>query len=112
MQQLHWKGYVDSTRVDGIEVFQTSLKSLVTQKPDTDEFPATVMYGMAGIAAIGGVVMFVISDKKLKRDKNEGQTGIDPSHLRTYETSNSSGGYKTNRGESYLVTDEQSKMAI
>jgi len=32
--------------------------------------------------------------------------------LRTYETSNSAGGYKTNRGESYLIPSETSKMPI
>jgi len=106
------EGYVDSSHLDGIEVFETDLKSLVTQKPATNEFPATIMYGMAGMAAIGALVMFVISDRKLKKDKNEGQTGVDPAHLRSYETSNSAGGYKTNRGESLLVSNEKSKMAI
>ena len=61
---ISFEGYVDTTHINGNEVFQTSLKSLVTQKPDTDEFPATVMYGMAGMAAIGTVVMFVVSDRK------------------------------------------------
>jgi hypothetical protein len=70
------------------------------------------MYGMAGMAAIGAGIMFVISDRKLKKDKNEGQTGVDPAHLRSYETSNSVGSYKTNRGESLLVSNEKSKMAI
>jgi len=106
------EGYVDSSQVDGVEVFVTNLKSLVTQKPATDEFPATIMYGMAGMAVIGAVVMFVMSDKKLKKDKDEGQTGVDPAHLRSYETSIFSGGYKTNRGESILVATEKSKMAI
>ena len=106
------EGYVDSSQVDGVEVFVTNLKSLVTQKPATDEFPATIMYGMAGMAVIGAVVMFVMSDRKLKKAKDKGQTGIDPAHLRSYETSISSGGYKTNRGESILVATEKSKMAI
>ncbi len=106
------EGYVDSSQVDGVEVFVTNLKSLVTQKPATDEFPATIMYGMAGMAVIGAVVMFVMSDRKLKKAKDEGQTGIDPAHLRSYETSISSRSYKTNRGESILVTTEKSKMAI
>jgi hypothetical protein len=106
------EGYVDSSQVDGVEVFVTNLKSPVTQKPSTDEFPATIMYGMAGMAVIGAIVMFVMSDRKLKKVKNEGQTGIDPAHLRSYETSISSGGYKTNRGESILVQTEKSKMAI
>ena len=106
------EGYVDTTKIDGIDVFQTSLKSAVTQKPDTGEFPATIIYGMAGLAAVGAVIMFVISDHKLKRDKNEGQTGIDPAHLKVYSTSNSAGGYKTNRGESYLIPAEKSKMPL
>jgi len=106
------EGYVDSTHLDGIEVFDTNLDSLVTQRPATNEFPATIMYGMAGMVIIGAIVMFVISDRKLKKDKNKGQTGVDPAHLRSYETSNSAGGYKTNRGESLLVSNEKSKMAI
>jgi hypothetical protein len=106
------EGYVDSSFIDGIEVFATNLESLVSQRPATNEFPATIMYGMAGMAAIGAGIMFVISDRKLKKDKNEGQTGVDPAHLRSYETSNSAGGYKTNRGESHLVSTEKSKMAI
>ena len=106
------EGYVDSSNIDGVEVFKTSLKSLVTQKPDTDEFPAMVMYGMAAIAAIGGGMMFVISDRKIKKDSNEGQIGIDPTHLISYETSNSAGGYKTNRGESVLNVSEKSKTPV
>ena len=109
---ISFEGYVDSIIIDGNEAFQTSLKSLVTQKPDTDEFPATVMYGMAGIAAIGAVVMFVISDRKLKKDTDEGQTGVDPAHLSSYEISSSVGSYKTNRGESYLMSDVKSKTPI
>ncbi len=109
---ISFEGYVDSTHLDGVEVFHTNLKSPVTQKPDTDEFPATVMYGMAGFAVIGGTVMFVMSDRKLKKDKNGGQTGVDPTHLVAYDTSSSSGGYKTNRGESYLVSNEKSKTPL
>lgn len=109
---ISFEGYVDTSRINGQEVFYTSLKSLVTQKPDTDEFPATIMYGMAGMAAIGGVVMFVISDRKLKRDKNMGQTGVDPAHLTSYEISSSAGSYKTNRGESHLISDQKSKMPL
>ena len=106
------EGYVDTTQMNGNEVFQTSLNSRVTQKPDTGEFPVTIMYGMAGMAVIGGVVMFVFSNRKLKNDKNQGQTGIDPANLIAYETRNSSGGYKTNRGESYLVSQEKSKTPL
>jgi len=109
---ISFEGYVSTTRIDDDEVFLTSLKTLVEQKPDTDEFPVTIIYGMAGFAVIGGIVMFVISDRKLKMVKNEGQTGVDPAHLRAYETSSSAGRYKTNRGESHLVLSEKSKTAI
>lgn len=109
---ISFEGYVSTTRIDDDEVFLTSLKTQVEQKPDTDEFPATIIYGMAGFAVIGGIVMFVISDRKLKMVKNEGQTGVDPAHLRAYETSSSAGRYKTNRGESHLVLSEKSKTAI
>ena len=106
------EGYAESTHVDGIEVIRTSLESPLSQKPDTDEFPAMVMYGMAGVAAVGGAAVFVFSNQKLKRDQDLEQTGIDPSNLISYETSMSAGGYKTNRGESYLVVDEVSKTPI
>ena len=106
------EGYAESTHVDGIEVIRTSLESPLSQKPDTDEFPAMVMYGMAGAAAIGGVVVFVFSNQKLKRDQDHEQTGIDPSDLVSYETSTSAGGYKTNRGESYLLTVDGSKTPV
>lgn len=105
------EGYADSSTFGGIEVFETSLKNTVSDVPETG-FPGGVMYGMAGMAAIGGIIMFVFSNRKLKQDKDQGQTGIDPSHLRSYETSDSAGGYKTNRGESYLVSSETSKMPI
>ncbi len=106
-------GYVDTTVIDGIEVFQTNLRYPVTPKPDTGEFPAIIIYGMAGIAAISGMVMFVISDRKLKRTKDDlTQTGIDPSDLQSHETSNSAGGYKTNRGESYLISCKESRMPL
>lgn len=106
-------GYVDTTVIDGIEVFQTNLNSPVTPKPDTGEFPAIIIYGMAGIAAISGIAMFVISDRKLKRTKDDlTQTGIVPSDLQSYETSNSAGGYKTNRGESYLISCKESRMPL
>ena len=106
------EGYVDSTRIGDLEVFQISLKSSEPKKPGTGGFLTTTMYGMAGMAAIGGIVMFVFSNRKLKKDQNEGQTGIDPAHLRSYDTSVSAGSYKTNRGESYLISNEKSRMPI
>ena len=68
----------------------------------TGEFPVMIIYGMAGMAAIGGVGVFIISERKRKKDEGQGQAGIDPSRLRAASTSTGSGGYKTNRGESYL----------
>ena len=63
-----------------------------------------IIYGMAGMAAVVGGAVFIISEKKRKKDVgNVRQTGIDPSHLRTAGTSAGSGGYQTNRGESYLA---------
>lgn len=97
------EGYVDSSTFGGIEVFETSLKSTVDDVPETG-FPGGVMYGMAGMAVIGGIIMFVFSNRKLKQDKGQGQTGIDPSQLKSYETSDSAGGYKTNRGESCVIS--------
>ena len=67
---------------------------------------------MAGFAVMGGIVMIVMSDKKLKNDKDKGQTGVDPVHLIAYDTSSSSGGYKTNRGESHLISNGKSKMPL
>lgn len=104
------EGYADSSTFGGIEVFETSLKNTVSDVPETG-FPGGVMYSMAGMAVIGGIIMFVFSNRKLKQDKDQGQTGIDPAHLRSYETSESAGGYKTNRGESYLISSK-SKMPI
>ncbi|MBI1662596.1 MAG: hypothetical protein IS860_03695 [Nitrosopumilus sp.] len=106
------EGYADSGKVDKFEVFQTRLKEPQEYVLSEDEFLVTAMYGMAVIGVIGAVVMFSISNRKLKRDKNEGQTGVDPAHLVSYETSTSSGGYKTNRGESYLISDKKSKMPL
>jgi hypothetical protein len=105
-------GYVTSSMLDGIEVFETSLKSAISAEPSTNEFPATVMYGMAIFAVIGGIIMFVISGRKVRKDQNQGQTGIDPKHLKSYETSDSAGGYKTNRDESYLASHETSRMPV
>ena len=68
----------------------------------TGEFPVMIIYGMAGMAGVVGIGVFIISEKKRKKDEGQGQSGIDPSRLRAASTSTGSGGYKTNRGESYL----------
>ena len=111
---IAFEGYVNTARdARGQEVFHTSLRSLVEQEPDTGEFPAIIMYGMAGMAVVGGVLLFAISSRKLKNDSlNGGQTGIDPTHLASCESNSSAASYKTNRGESHLITYRGSKMPI
>ena len=67
------------------------------------EFPAFILYGMAGMAAIGGVAIMIISQRKLKKEgKNLRQTGIDPTQLTGVATSASAGGYQTVRGEAQV----------
>ena len=71
------------------------------------EFPAFILYGMAGMAAIGGVAMMLMSKRKLSKEKGHyDQTGIDPSNLTGVATSASSGGYQTVRGEAHLKDGE------
>ena len=68
------------------------------------EFPAFILYGMAGMAAVGGLAIMIISQRKLKKEgKNLQQTGIDPTQLTSSQTSASSGGYQTLRGESQVT---------
>ena len=70
----------------------------------TGEFPAFILYGMAGMAAIGGAAIMLISQRKLKKEgKNLQQTGIDPTQLTGVQTSASSGGYQTVRGEAQVT---------
>ena len=67
------------------------------------EFPAAVLYGMAGAAAVGGAAIMMMSQRKLKKEKGHyDQTGIDPSQLTGVATSASSGGYQTVRGEAQV----------
>jgi len=69
----------------------------------TGEFPAFILYGMAGMAAVGGAAIMIISQRKLKKEgKNLQQTGIDPTQLTGVQTSASSGGYQTVRGEAQV----------
>ena len=67
-----------------------------------------IIYGMAGMAGIGGIAVFIVSEQKRKVDAAAGniQTGIDPSQLRGVDTSTGSGGYKTNRCEAHLKDDD------
>jgi len=67
------------------------------------EFPAFILYGMAGMAALGGAVMMLVSKRKLNKEKGHyQQTGIDPTQLTGVQTSASSGGYQTIRGEAQV----------
>ena len=77
----------------------------------TGGFPMMIIYGMAGMAGVAGIAVFIISEKKRKGEIKQGgiQTGIDPSHLVGADTSTGSGGYKTNRGEAHLKSDEYSQ---
>ena len=77
----------------------------------TGGFPMMIIYGMAGMAGVAGVAVFIISEKKRKGEIKQGgiQTGIDPSQLVGADTSTGSGGYKTNRGEAHLKSDEYSQ---
>ena len=74
----------------------------------TGGFPMMIIYGMAGMAGVAGIAVFIISEKKRKGEIKQGgiQTGIDPSQLVGADTSTGSGGYKTNRGEAHLKSDD------
>jgi len=70
----------------------------------TGEFPAYILYGMAGMAAAGGAAIMIISQRKLKKEgKDLQQQGIDPSQLTGVQTSASAGGYQTVRGEAQVT---------
>jgi hypothetical protein len=88
--------------LDGLEIAgitPTSPEGYATTS--TGEFPVMIVYGMAGMAALGGIGFFIFSNRSLKNVKSE-QTGIDPGRLVGTQTSASSGGYQTNRGEAQL----------
>lgn len=88
--------------LDGVEIVGVTPKAPEGYGTTaTGEFPIFIVYGMAGVAAIAGIAFFFISSKSLKNEK-QGQQGIDPSRLVGYQTSASSGGYHTNRGEAQL----------
>ncbi|MHA7647565.1 hypothetical protein [Nitrosopumilus sp. S4] len=102
---LYTIGFGALDKLDGVEI------AGVTPKPpegyattSTGDFPIMIVYGMAGVAAIAGIAFFFVSSRSLKNEK-VGQQGIDPSRLVGYQTSASSGGYQTNRGEAQLKDD-------
>ncbi len=91
--------------LDGVEIIGvTPTPSEDYMTTSTGDFPVFIVYGMAGIAAVAGIAFFFISSRSLKNER-QGQQGIDPNRLVGYETSDSSGGYKTNRGEAQLKDD-------
>lgn len=99
-------GFANIDSLEGVEIVG------VTPKPpqgyastSTGQFPVMIIYGMAAMAAIGGGAFFMFSNRQLKKSANLGQTGIDPSRLRAYETSAGAGGYQTTRGEAQLIDD-------
>ncbi len=103
---VHVIGFSQLDVLDGIEILgvrSTPPDNYTT--PNTGDFSVTIMYGMAGMAAVGGVAFFVYSSRQTKKTSGQGQSGIDPSRLVGYSTSASSGGYKTNRGEAQLRDD-------
>ena len=56
------------------------------------------------MAAVGGAALYMMSQRKLKKEKGHyNQTGIDPTQLTGVQTSASSGGYQTIRGEAQVT---------
>jgi hypothetical protein len=98
-------GFGALDKLDGIEIIgvtPTSPEGYATTS--TGGFPIMIVYGMAGLAAIAGIAFFIFSNRSLKNE-TKGQQGIDPANLVGYQTSASSGGYQTNRGEAHLKDD-------
>jgi len=102
---LHLIGFGALDILDGVEiagVTPTPPEDYMTTS--TGGFPIMIIYGMAGMAALGGIGFFIFSNRSMKHTSTE-QQGIDPSNLVGYQTSASSGGYQTNRGEAQLKSD-------
>jgi len=100
-------GFASVDTLEGLEILgvtPTAPEGFGTTS--TGDFPVSIIYGMAAMAAVGAAGIFFISNRKLKQDAGKGQTGIDPSRLRAYQTSAGSGGYQTARGEAQLIDDE------
>lgn len=101
-------GFAAIDTLDGLDILGVSPKPPEGfGTTSTGEFPIMIVYGMAGLAAVGGGVFFVFSNRQLKKEAGQGQTGIDPSRLTGYQTSASSGGYQTNRGEAQLTESSE-----
>jgi len=102
---LHIIGFGALDILDGVEIAGiTPTPPQGYSTTSTGDFPIFIIYGMAGLAAVAGIAFFFVSNRSLKNEK-QGQQGIDPSRLVGYQTSASSGGYQTNRGEAQLIDE-------
>ena len=99
---LHIIGFASIDILDDLEIAGVT-PTKIGSDTSTGDFPALIVYGMAGMAVVGGIVFFIVSGRQLKREEGQGQTGIAPSRLTGYQTSASAGGYQTNRGEAQLT---------
>jgi hypothetical protein len=99
-------GFAAIDKLNGVEVL-----GVTPQAPEgagqtsTGGFPVMIIYGMAGMAGIGAIAILFMSSRKLKAEEGQGQRGIDPSQLQSFETSAAAGGYQTVRGEAQLKGD-------
>ncbi len=99
---VHVIGFAQLDNLDGIEIFGVLPTPPSDFQTPTGSFPVSIIYGMAGMAAVGGGAFFVYSNRQMKKEQGQGQSGIHPSRLVGYQTSASAGGYQTNRGEAQL----------
>ncbi|MCE2508487.1 MAG: hypothetical protein J4G04_04190 [Nitrosopumilaceae archaeon] len=99
---IHIVGFGSLDTLDGVEIAGVTAEAPEGfGDPATGDFPVFIIYGMAGMAAVGGGAFFMFSNRALKNEKR-GQQGIDPRRLVSHQTSAASGGYQTNRGEAHL----------
>ncbi len=98
-------GFGALDQLDGIEIAGVTPSAPDSANTATGDFPVFIIYGMAGLAAVGGLLFFFVSNRALKNEK-QGQQGIDPHDLVGYQTSTASGGYQTNRGEAQLKSND------
>lgn len=102
---LHALGFGAIDTLEGVEIIGVTPSAPEDYATtSTGNFPVFIIYGMAGLAAVGGIAFFIVSNRALKNEK-QGQQGIDPNRLVGYQTSSASGGYQTNRGEAQLRDD-------
>lgn len=104
---LHLIGLGAVDNLEGIEIVGVTPRAPEGYTTTSSgEFPVMIIYGMAAMAGLGAIGILFISNRKLKAEEGQGQQGIDPSQLQSYSTSESSGGYKTVRGEAQLKGDQ------